>query len=153
MASMQDVPASADRRRSHHGAVLHGVAVVIFGLMVWSGVDGLGVGAQALGVPMVITGAAGATGALVIVWSMLRRPGLNADPRPPARMSAQRAARIGMALAAVAAVAVGVVLAPIGWEREFVIAVNGVTGGLLAVFAPLAGGRAARAQGEDRPQR
>jgi hypothetical protein len=129
------------------------VAVVIFGLMVWSGVDGLSVGAHALAVPMLITGAAGATGALVIVWSVLRRPDPTADPRRPDRMSAQGAARIGMGVAAVVTVVVGVVLAPAGWERGFVIAVNSGIGCLLAVFALLAGEPAVRTQGQGRPQR
>ncbi len=147
MAPTPDVPAGADRRRLHRSAALHGVAVVIFGLMAWRGADLLGLGGRALGVPMLIAGAAGATGALVIAWSVLRRR----DPAAgsPGRAGAQRAARIGMAVAAVATVAVGVVLAPAGWERGFVISVNTFTGGLLAVFALLAGERVTRGRGDD----
>lgn len=109
---------------------LHTLAVVVFGLLAWSGADGIRSGAQALGVPMLIAGVAGSVGALVILSSLLRRRHGTAD---------QRVARIGMAVAAAATVAVGVALAPAGWERGFVIAVNAGTGALLAVFAALAG--------------
>lgn len=114
------------------GAALHGFAVVIFGLMTWRAAGDLGSDARALSVPMLITGVAGTAGALVILWSVLR---------PTGRAATQRTARIGMAMAAVATVAVGVGLAPAGWEREFVITVNVITGGLLALFALLAGDR------------
>ncbi|MBG0561510.1 hypothetical protein [Actinoplanes aureus] len=132
MATTHDVPAGAARRRLHRSAALHGLAVVIFGLMLWSGVDLSIAGARALGVPMLIAGAAGSAGALIIMLSVLRRRRGTPD---------QRAARIGMAFAAVATVAVGVALAPDGWERGFVISVNAFTGGLLAAFAALAGER------------
>ncbi|HEX8346133.1 MAG TPA: hypothetical protein VF657_15540 [Actinoplanes sp.] len=144
IAPEHDAAAGADRRRLHRSAALHGVAVVIFGLMAWRGAGTLGVGAEALGVPMLIAGTAGASGALVIVWSVLRHRHRTAHPGPPARTGAQLVARIGMGLAAVATVAAGVVLAPAGWEREFVISVNTVTGSLLGVFALLAGERRAR---------
>jgi hypothetical protein len=146
MSATHDLPAGANRRRLHRSAALHGVAVAIFGLMAWRGVDLLSLGAHALGLPMLIAGAAGATGALVIMWSVLRRRDPTADPGPQGRADAQRAARIGMAVAAAATVAVGVALAPAGWERGFVIAVNALTGGLLGLFALLAGERAARRQ-------
>ena len=147
MARTQDVPAGADRRRLHRSAALHGLAVVIFGLMTWRGIDVVVLGSEAMGVPMLITGAAGTTGALVIVWSLLRRRNPAADARTPGRLGAQGAARIGMAVAALATVVVGVALAPAGWERGFVISVNTITGALLAVFALLAGERAARQSG------
>lgn len=114
-------------------AAWHGAAAVIFGLMAWRGAGLLD--ARALGVPMLIAGVAGATGALAIVVSVLWQRN---------RTGTQRAARAGMALAGVAAAAVGVLLAPAGWERGFVISVNVLTGGLLAVFALLAGERSAR---------
>ncbi len=148
MTPTHEMSAGADRRRFQRSAALHGVAAVIFGLMAWRSADLLGAGARALGVPMLITGVAGVVGALVIVSSVLRRARRTAEPRPPARIDAQRAARIGMGVAAVVTVAVGVVLAPAGWERGFVISVNAVTGGLLAVFALLAGERMERRQGE-----
>ncbi|GGN91909.1 hypothetical protein GCM10010112_78550 [Actinoplanes lobatus] len=110
--------------------VLHAMAVVIFGLLAWSGADGIRSGVPELGVPMLIAGVAGSVGALVILSSVLRRRHGTAD---------QRAARIGMAVAAVVTVVVGVALAPAGWERGFVIAVNAGVGFLLAVFAALAG--------------
>ncbi|MEU4421713.1 hypothetical protein AB0F81_13900 [Actinoplanes sp. NPDC024001] len=128
---MRDTSAGAGRRRLRRGVVLHGLAAVIFGLLAWRGLGALGVGARALGVPMLIAGAAGTVGALVILWAVLRH-----------RSAAyQRAARIGMAVAAVATAAVGIALAPAGWERGFVISVNVLTGGLLAAFAALAGER------------
>ncbi len=145
MAPTHDVQADMNRRRLHRSAALHGLAVVIFGLMTWRSFDLLRAGTQALGVPMLITGVAGATGALVIVASVLRRRAGTAGSHPSGRT--QRAARIGMAVAAAAATVVGVALAPAGWERGFVIGVNTVTGGLLAVFALLAGERDTRGQG------
>ncbi len=139
MPHPHDLRGDADRRKLHRSAALHGLAVVIFGLMTWRGIDVVVLGSEAVGVPMLITGGAGTTGALVILWSLLRRRDRAANARPPGRMGAQRAARIGMAVAAGATVVVGVALAPAGWERGFVISVNTITGGLLAVFALLAG--------------
>ncbi|WP_328473053.1 hypothetical protein OHA21_11495 [Actinoplanes sp. NBC_00393] len=134
MAVPQQTPA-AESRRLHRSAALHGLAVVVFGLLAFTGVGTLGSGARALGVPVLIVGAAGSMGALIIMVSVLRRS------RGTART--QRAARIGMVVAAVVAVAVGVALAPAGWERGFVITVNALTGVLLALFAALAGERTA----------
>jgi hypothetical protein len=132
-----------DSRNSarHRGAAPHGLAVVVFGLMAWRGAGSLAAGAEALGVPMLVAGGAGSAGALVIMVSVLRGD---------TRAKAQRAARIGMALAAVVTVALGVALAPAGWERGFVISVNAVTGVLLAAFAALAGGRTALRPDEGR---
>lgn len=150
MALVHDQSPRADKRRLHRSVALHGAAVVIFGLMAWRGPGAVTVGLHALGVPMLIAGAGGASGALVILWSVLRRRDRLMGPYPSTRTGAQRAARIGMAVAAVATVTAGVALAPAGSEREFVIWVNVVIGGLLAVFALLAGERTARRQGEGR---
>ena len=116
-------------RNVRTGAAMHGLAVVIFGLLAVYGAGGITSGAKALGVPMFIAGVAGAVGALVILLSIMRwrRPGV------------QRAARLGMAVAALVTVVVGVALAPDGWERGFVISVNVGTGVLLALFAAFAG--------------
>lgn len=143
-----DIPA-AGRHRLHRSAALHGLAVVIFGLMTWRGIDVVALGAEAIGVPMLITGTAGTVGALVIVWSLLRRRHAAADARSPRWIRAQHGARIGMAVAALATVTVGVALAPTGWERGFVISVNTITGILLAIFALLAGERARGKPDED----
>ncbi|MEV6302548.1 hypothetical protein AB0M02_24255 [Actinoplanes sp. NPDC051861] len=111
------------------GALRHGLAVTIFGLLAAYGVAGVFAGAYALAVPMLVAGVAGSAGAIVITLSILRWRGLGV----------QRAARLGMAVAALVTVAVGVALAPAGWERGFVIAVDTGTGVLLALFAAFAG--------------
>lgn len=150
MALAHDQSSRADQGRLYRSVALHGAAVVIFGLLAWSGVEGVAVGIHALGVPMLIAGVGGAVGALVILWSVLRRSDRLKVPYLSTRAGAQRAARIGVAAAAVATVTAGVALAPAGHERGFVIWMNVVIGGLLAVFALLAGERTARRQGAGR---
>ena len=150
MALVHDQPPRADRGRLHRSVALHSAAVVIFGLMAWRGADGVTFGVHALGVPMLIAGAGGAAGALVILWSVLRRRGRLMGLHPATRAGEQAAARIGMAVAAAATVTAGVALAPAGSEREFVIWVSVVIGGSLALFALLAGERMAPRQGEGR---
>ncbi|GAA3241263.1 hypothetical protein ACFO1B_08085 [Dactylosporangium siamense] len=150
MALVHDASSRAGRRRLHRSVALHGGAVVIFGLMAWRGAGAVTGGLPAMGVPMLLAGAGGATGALVILWSVLRRRDRLSGLHPATRTGAQRAARIGMAVVAVATVTAGVALAPTGSEREFVVWVNVVIGGLLVLFALLAGERAAHRQGEGR---
>jgi hypothetical protein len=124
MAVTPHAPDRAGRRRSRPGLVLHALAVVIFALLAWQGVDAIRTGLSAFGVPMLIAGAAGLGGAsAIILGARWRRAGV------------RRAARIGMVLAATATVVTGVVLAPHGLDRGFVITVNTVVGGLLALFA------------------
>ncbi|MFG1605252.1 hypothetical protein [Actinoplanes sp. NPDC049265] len=141
MAAAPHARDRAERRRLRRGLVLHELAIVVFGLLAWQGIDAIRADVGAMGVPMLIAGAAGLAGALAIVVPALRWRHLGDPPRwfTPARV--QRAARIGMGLAAVAAVVAGVALAPRGLERGFVITVNAVVGGLLALFALLAGER------------
>ncbi|BEL03328.1 hypothetical protein Q0Z83_015190 [Actinoplanes sichuanensis] len=119
-------------RDKRNAIALHALAVVIFGLLLWTGVTSIGSGAEALGIPMIITGGAGSAGSLTIVVSMLR---------DPTRPTTRQVARLGMVIAAAVAVIIGVVLAPADTDRSFVIAVDVLIGTLLATFAALAGDR------------
>ncbi|MEU4563073.1 hypothetical protein AB0F72_32220 [Actinoplanes sp. NPDC023936] len=101
------------------GLLRHAFAVLVFLLMIGSGVDLLLHRAPGMGVPFVIAGVAGAAGSAA---TMLGRP---------------RAARFGMLAGAAAATGAGWALAPDGWERGFVTGVGAVLGGLLAIFAVL----------------
>jgi hypothetical protein len=133
------------RRRLSRSALWHAVAVAIFGLLAWSGTDGIRQGVDGLAVPFLILGVAGSLGSLVIVVTVMRwRAGLArpaaAAPSGRAAVLAQGVARWSMAAAAVVAVGVGVALAPTGMDRGFVISVDVVLAGALALFALLAGG-------------
>ncbi|TDC84543.1 hypothetical protein E1193_05280 [Micromonospora sp. KC606] len=105
---------------------LHVLAVVIFGLLTWSGVAGLGRGVAALAVPWLIIGAVGAIRALLAVTGLL-------SPQTP--WAVRRSARGVMLLAAVVALMVGLVLAPTGMDRNFVIAVDAVLAAALGAYA------------------
>lgn len=107
-------------RMTRAGLVRHGFAVLVFLLMIGSGVDLLAHRAAGLGAPFLIAGVAGVAGSLAV---MLGHP---------------RAARIGMLAGAAAAAGAGWALAPGGMDRGFVIAAGAVAGGALAVFALLA---------------
>ncbi|MEU4371585.1 hypothetical protein [Micromonospora chersina] len=105
---------------------LHVLAVVLFGLLAWSGVVGLAQDVPALAVPSLIVGVAGAVRALATVTGLL-----------PAGRTARRVARGATVLAAVAALAAGLVLAPQGADRGFVVAVSAVLAAALAAYAVL----------------
>ncbi|MFG1661205.1 hypothetical protein ACGFIY_32180 [Micromonospora chersina] len=105
---------------------LHILAVVIFGLLTWSGVVGLAQGVPALAVPSLIVGVAGAVRALSILTGLL-----------PTGGAARRVVGGATLLAAVAALATGLVLAPHGTDRGFVIAVSAVLAAALAAYGIL----------------
>ncbi|SCL53353.1 hypothetical protein [Micromonospora chersina] len=107
---------------------LHVLAVVIFGLLAWSGVVGLAQDAPALAVPSLIVGVAGAVRALSTVTGLL-----------PAGGIARGVAGGATLLAAIAALTTGLVLAPDGTDRGFVLAVSAVLAAALAAYAVLGG--------------
>jgi peptidoglycan/LPS O-acetylase OafA/YrhL len=115
----------ADRR----DAGRYALAVLIFGLLAASAVGLFRQDALGLAVPTVITGVVGAAGAAVV--------GVAAHRRPDARV--QRTARVVMTIAAGAVAVTGVVLAPKGMDRGFVIGVAALLAVLLAAFALFAG--------------
>ncbi|MFI6332797.1 hypothetical protein ACIBBG_31385 [Micromonospora chersina] len=117
---------SREGSRSVRGVPLHALAVVVFGLLAWSGVVGLAQDVPALAVPSLIVGVAGAVRALSIVTGLL-----------PTGGTARRVAGGVTLLAAVAALAAGLVLAPHGTDRGFVIAVSAVLAAALAAYAVL----------------
>lgn len=113
--------------RRRRGAVLHGVAALAFGLLALMGVGAAAEGLYGLAVPFVVIGAAGGVGAAVIALTD--------------RAATQRAARLTMAGAAAVVLLAGVVLAPRGLDRGFVITVAAVLAATLGSFALLAGER------------
>ncbi|MEU4480584.1 hypothetical protein AB0F68_21385 [Micromonospora sp. NPDC023966] len=120
---------SASRAEPRHlrDVHLHVLAVVIFGLLAWFGIDGLDRGVAGLAVPWLIVGLAGAVRAILAVTGTL-----------PAR----QVARGIMVLVAVGALTTGYALAPTGMDRGFVIAVDAVLAGALAAYAFLGEPRA-----------
>ncbi|MCP3787997.1 hypothetical protein NLX85_32025 [Micromonospora sp. A3M-1-15] len=137
MAERGDPPVRRESSRLVRDVPLHVLAVVIFGLLAWSGVVGLAQDVPALAVPSLIVGVAGAVRALSAVTGLL--------PAAAGR-AARRVARGATLLSAVAALATGLVLAPDGADRGFVIAVSAVLAAALAAYAVL-GEPARRAAG------
>lgn len=153
-------PAVVERVRDRLGrtAVLHLAAAVVFALVAWSGaavtVDQARDDARAVsgfGVPYLLGGVAGMIASLAIATAaaLLRRKltggGLTASACRPA-VRVEVAARVFLVLAATSVVAVGYPLAPTGMDRGFVLGVNAVLAGALALFALFTGdvGRAVR---------
>lgn len=126
----------AEQRRLRRSVVLHGVAVVVFAMLALSGAATAAPGLYGLAVPSIVTGTAGAVGAALIAVSVWR-----AQRGDAAATGRQRTVRLAMAAAAVVAMIAGVVLAPSGIDRGFVITVAGVLAGALALFALLSGDR------------
>jgi peptidoglycan/LPS O-acetylase OafA/YrhL len=115
--------------RSGRGARPHNALLVVaFGLLAYAGVTALDGPSPGFGLSWSIVGGAGALGASAIMLAARRRSRRLED-----------AARLSMALAALAALAVGVGSAPSGVDRGFVIAVTGVLAAALALYALLAG--------------
>jgi hypothetical protein len=106
-----------------------------------------------MAVPFMVTGVAGAGGAAVIavsVWRLQRgeagagaqgASGVRIEPDPGGATAAQRTARLAMAAAAVVTFIAGVMLAPRGMDRGFVISVAAGLAVALALFALFAGDR------------
>ncbi|MBM0257504.1 hypothetical protein [Micromonospora sp. 4G55] len=126
-------PAVNRTRRVGRGALPHLLAMVIFGLLAWSGGSMLRQGVDGLAVPSLMIGAAGAVGALLM---MARRPSRHADESGP---DLHQLVRVAMVLVALTALVTGTALAPDGMDRGFVISVDAVLAGALASYALLAG--------------
>ncbi|MCO8272945.1 hypothetical protein M1L60_20325 [Actinoplanes sp. TRM 88003] len=102
-----------------------------FAMLVVMGVGVAVQGSYGLGFAFVVAGLAGGVGAAVIAVSVWR-----------ARLAGHRVVRISMGVAAVVVLLAGVVLAPGGIDRGFVMVVSALLALLLAMFALLAGDRA-----------
>ncbi|MEH1014848.1 hypothetical protein V6U90_17265 [Micromonospora sp. CPCC 206060] len=144
MPDISNGPIGLQRRRLGHPGLLHALAVLVFGLLAWSGANAWGREVDGLAVPSLITGSAGSLGALVIVAVLLsrRRHGAGPTVGAPAAgpgVHVQAATRVSMGVAAVVALVMGVALAPSGTDRGFVISVAVFLSGALALFALLAG--------------
>ncbi|MEU4715666.1 hypothetical protein AB0F73_18675 [Micromonospora purpureochromogenes] len=126
-------PAVNRRRRVGRNALPHLLAMVIFGLLAWSGGSMLRQGVDGLAVPSLMIGAVGAVGALLMAAG---RPSRRADPSGP---DPHQLVRVAMVLVAVTALVTGTALAPDGMDRGFVISVDAVLAGALASYALLAG--------------
>jgi hypothetical protein len=158
-ATAENAMTDPEQRRLRRSAALHGFAVAVFALLALSGAGFAGPGLYGLAVPFIVAGIAGAGGAAVIavtVWRWQRGatgagvrggagvcmdsvPGGAAATEPS--QAPQRTVRLAMAAAAVVVLIVGVMLAPQGMDRGFVISVAALLAAALALFALLAGDR------------
>ena len=141
---------NSERRRLRRSVAQHGIAVVVFAMLALSGIGTAGPGLYGLAVPFIVTGVAGAAGATVIavaVWRLQRgetNVSAGGGVRPSggtANGTAQRTVRLAMAAAAVVALIAGVLLAPRGMDRGFVISVAAGLAVALALFSLFAGDR------------
>jgi len=143
---------NSEQRRLRRSVALHGFAVVVFAMLALSGAGAAAPGLYGVAVPFIVTGIAGAVGAAVIavsVWRAQRgeadaavRDGVSARlDSVPAAAAPQRNIRLAMAAAAAVVLAAGVMLAPQGLDRGFVISVAALLATALALFALLAGDR------------
>lgn len=146
--------------RLRRSAMLHGLAFLIFAMLAVSGATTAAPGLYGMAVPFMVTGTAGALGAALITVSVWRgQRGETAAPDGAAATgpskAPQRAVRLAMGGAAVVALIAGVLLAPRGMDRGFVIGVAALLAVSLASFALLAGDRprtAAQPTGADHPR-
>lgn len=150
---------SPEQRRLRRSAALHGVAVVVFAMLACSGAGAVVPGLYGMAVPFIIAGIAGAVGAAVIaatVWRLqFQEAGADVSDGAGIRMdvvpdgaaaikrsgATQRTARLAMAAAAGVVLIAGVMLAPQGMDRGFVISVAAVLAVALVLFALFAGDR------------
>jgi hypothetical protein len=129
MGENREPSARSARPRLVRDVPWHVLALVIFGLLGWSGVVGLDQGVPALAVPSLIVGGAGAVRAFLAVTGILP---IATDP------VTRRMVRAASVSAAAIALGTGFVLAPDGMDRGFVLGVNAVLAGALAAYAFLA---------------
>lgn len=150
---------SPEQRRLRRSAAWHGIAVAVWGMLACSGAGFAAPGLFGMAVPFIVAGIAGAVGAAVIAVSVWRLQfeesgadvqegadvGTDSVPDGSAAIkrieATQRTARLAMAAAAVVVLIAGVVLAPQGIDRGFVISVAAGLAVALALFALLAGDR------------
>jgi hypothetical protein len=139
---VEDVMTNLERRRPRRGAALHGIAVAVFAMLALSGAGAAAQGLYGLAVPFVVAGTAGGVGAAVIAVTLWREQRREAGAAATERSEApQRTVRLAMGAAAVVVLMAGVVLAPGGVDRGFVITVAALLAAALALFALLAGDR------------
>ncbi|MGW4946967.1 hypothetical protein ACWEOZ_35890 [Actinoplanes sp. NPDC004185] len=134
---------NSEQRRLRRSAAQHGIAVVVFAMLALSGVGAAGPGRYGMAVPFLVIGVAGSAGAAalaVAVWRLQRVPA-GAGIRPATNAAAQRTVRLAMAAAALVALIAGVLLAPQGMDRDFVISVAAGLAVALALFSLFAGDR------------
>jgi hypothetical protein len=137
-AGAENAMTNPEQRRLRRSAALHGAAAAVFAMLAWSGADAAAQGRYGLAVPFIVAGIAGGVGAAVIamtVWRLQGGAGVRVDPVPG------KATRLAMAASAVVALIAGVMLAPQGMDRGFVISVAALLAAALASFALLAGDR------------
>ena len=149
-------------RRSYGSLVLHAFAVVVFGMMAYTGVWSVATEAGHLAVPWLIGGVGGTLGALGFLIIAYLRHGISRDDADT-RMShwvarAVRSLRIFVIAVAAAVGVTGVMLAPTGMDRGFAITVDvglAIVLALFASWAPEAGAvrAAARPRVIHRPSR
>jgi hypothetical protein len=150
---------NSEQRRLRRSAAQHGIAVVVFAMLALSGIGAAAPGLYGLAVPFIVTGVAGAGGAAVIavaVWRLQRQEagaevldgaGVHPGSVPGGAAATgrneatQRTVRLAMAAAAVVALIAGVMPAPRGMDRGFVISVAAGLAVALALFALFAGDR------------
>lgn len=146
-AGAEHTMTNSEQWRLRRSVALHGIAVVVFAMLAWSGAGFAAPGLYGMAVPFIVAGVAGGVGAAVIavtVWR-LQLEEAGADVRDGAATkrgeATQRTARLAMAAAAVVVLIAGVMLAPQGMDRGFVISVAAGLAAALASFALLAGDR------------
>jgi hypothetical protein len=156
---VENAMTNPEQRRLRRSAAMHGLAVAVWAMLAWSGAGFAAPGLFGMAVPFIVAGIAGTVGAAVIavnVWRLQFEESV-ADVRDGAdvRMDSvpdgaaatkrieatQRTTRLAMAAAAVVVLIAGVVLAPQGIDRGFVISVSAGLAVTLALFALLAGDR------------
>lgn len=142
---------SSEQWRLRRSAAMHVVAVAVFAMLALSGAGAAAQSLYGLAVPFLVTGIAGGVGAAVIavtVWRGQRGEadvddgaGVPGHPVPGDAAGPQRTTRLAMAAAAGPVLIAGVLLAPQGVDRGFVISVAALLAATLALFALLAGDR------------
>ncbi|RLP86742.1 hypothetical protein EAD89_20860 [Micromonospora sp. BL4] len=128
-------PGGVDAPRARLG---RGLLAVAFALLAYFGVTAPEHPAQGFGLSWSIIGTAGAVGVLASMLAARRWSRTGVPARQRAALRVEAGARLLMALAAPAALAVGVASAPDGAERGFVVAVTAVLAGSLALYALVA---------------
>jgi peptidoglycan/LPS O-acetylase OafA/YrhL len=127
-----------EQRRLRRSVALHGFAVAVFAMLAVSGAGLAAPGLYGLAVPFIVAGLAGGVGAAVIAVAVWRQQRGEAGAAEPGG-APQRTVRLAMAAAAVVVLIAGVLLAPRGMDRGFVISVAALLAAALALFALLAG--------------
>lgn len=158
-AGVENAMTNPEQWRLRRSVALHGMAVAVFAMLALSGAGAAAQGLYGLAVPFIVAGTAGAVGAAVIAVTVWRgEAGVAVGPVPGGaaaterREAPQRTIRLAMAAAAVVVLIAGVMLAPKGMDRGFVISVAALLATALALFALLAGDRPRTAEQPGSPR-